>query len=141
MLAYWKYKMSFMKIQRIELKPLFWHLSCFVFITIIIDLLLEKDFVGPLDFCPDNDVSYSQHMRRRLQKIKETRVEIGVKSLRCLGDQCVGTLARRDSWIARNGVIITEAEHNWNSERKKKFPFDFIKIVLNNLCRLTVIEY
>lgn len=43
----------------------------FFLITNVIDSLLEKDFVYPLDICPDNDVSNCQYMRRRMQKSKK----------------------------------------------------------------------
>lgn len=136
MLAYWKYKMSFMKIQRIELKPLFWHLSCFVFITIIIDLLLEKDFVGPLDFCPDNASTCAEDCKN-LRNTCRDRCEVAPVS------------GRPVCWhTCKKGFVNCEERCNYDWSRtqlelrkKKKFPFDFIKIVLNNLCRLTVIKY
>lgn len=119
MLAYWKYKMSLIKIQCIEFKPLFWHLSRLCFDNQYNWFITRKVFCRSSWFLPWQWRQLQPAHAQKIAKIKETRVEIGVKSLRCLGDQCVGTLARRDSWIARNGVIMTEAEHNWNSERKK----------------------
>lgn len=129
MLAYWKYKMSLIKIQCIELKPLFWHLPCLCFDNRYDWFISRKGFCRSSWFLPWQWRQLQPAHAQKIAKIKGTRVERGVKSLRCLDDQLVGTLARGDSWIAKNGVIMIEAEHNLNSEF-----FLFLSIWFNKNC-------